>query len=814
MSEDYETKRTDSQVPGNTRGDERPAVEDPLVELARIVHKNKQSGANVSGRVENTDYFAGLDEVAGGQPVQSDAEQGRIEPTFAGPAAAQEQTGIVAEDVVFEENSDAVPLEPAKIHGMNIPVAEGTPTDRQADVSALWPHQPDIRTAGGASLPVAHQPAEPHAPDPHSSGPLNPYQGYRQSSAPVEVTGADERSVLAPSVSLDLEQNLTAELEDELIGALRQSVDETANVSEAVDLPRDVDHHAADPATYAVHSETGYAQPDFNEGVETAQNAEAGQSEQWSAAPSVAPAFGAGVTAHSVETGSGPQTQRPTIDENDLFAALTSTQAETGVQETAPVERNDENPAGIDALFADLDFPDPESRKRAQPALAEPAAEAHVSEAEIDDMTWPAAAASVPQVDEDETPPPPEGYDLDAVARAMQESDPSLSGAGVLPPHTSAEKAAMPHAREKSRRGMFVAAGILGIAVIGAAGFFLSDGDTVQVPSGPPPVISGLQEPLKIYPEVAAADTRQSGKLIYDRVEGPGTSGPDRLVLPDTPEPAELPPAPAGVNGDADLVPGSPKRVRTLVVRPDGTIISDGDPAATTQAPAISAPSTPSSSGATETTRIVATTPVISGAGQSAATIEPVVSLDNAAAAPLPASPVTPAIVAVSETAVETEASAPVAAVPTVLPRKKPNAPVQVASAPQAAVAPAPAAPQDGPLNLSQQASAPAPAAQAVPASATPASTPSTSGSIPPGTYIVQVTSQRTATAASDAYSSLQRRFPAILGNRQAVVVSADLGDRGVFYRARIPTGSRDDANSLCESLQAAGGDCFVRRQP
>ena len=29
-----------------------------------------------------------------------------------------------------------------------------------------------------------------------------------------------------------------------------------------------------------------------------------------------------------------------------------------------------------------------------------------------------------------------------------------------------------------------------------------------------------------------------------------------------------------------------------------------------------------------------------------------------------------------------------------------------------------------------------------------------------------------------------------------------------------IPTTSREEAISLCESLQTAGGDCFVRRQP
>ena len=175
-----------------------------------------------------------------------------------------------------------------------------------------------------------------------------------------------------------------------------------------------------------------------------------------------------------------------------------------------------------------------------------------------------------------------------------------------------------------------------------------------------------------------------------------------------------------------------------------------------------------------------------------------------------PAAPAVPEIVTQTEQPVQAEVETPVPAapVPTVIPRKKPQAPVQVAAAPAAhaapaaQTAPAPAQQQDGPLNLSNTASAPAPAAT------------SPTGSIPSGTYIVQVTSQRSAAAASNAYAGLQRQYPGVLGNRNAGIVSADLGDRGVFYRARIPTGSRSEANTLCESLKGAGGDCFVRRQP
>jgi len=835
MSEDYETKRTDLHVPAKDQGAERPVVEDPLVELARIVHRNKQSGAHVSsGRVENTDYFAGLDEVAGESAVPSSSEPSRIEPTFAGakPAAERSDFGMAAKDV-HEQPSGAVAAEPAKLHGVNVPAGSEFSSHGGSNVSALWPPQPELTGVGAPASPVSAAPAEPYLQKPEEPYPVDqPETGFDDIADPADKTN------LTPSVSLDLEQNLTAELEDELIGALRQSVDE---MPEPEDDTQDGASVEAERVTYGGHVQTGYDEPETGFEAEPEETKETTPAEEFVHTPHVAPDARTAYVAPAVELGTGraettahreeprldisatPEqvsaSRRPEIDENDFFAALNPAHSEAASEDTGRDTQDDGNPAGIDALFADLDFPDPAERKTAhmapQPVAPQPSAPAErVSAAEIDDMTWPAAAEAVPQPEEDETPPPPEGYDLDAVARAMQESDPSLGGAGVLPPHTAAEKAAMPHARERSRRGLFVAGGVLGIAVIGAAGFFMMDGDAVQVPSGPPPVISGLQEPLKIYPEEAPQTDSDQAKLIYDRVDGNGTSGPDRLILPESPKPAELPPAPAGASGNADLVPGSPKRVRTLVVRPDGSIISEGEQAgATAETPAAApAPATPAapSAGTADTPRVVSTTPVVSGndAQQPAEPApEAAAPAEAPTAVPEPAAPATPAIVAGTdqETASDSETSQPAAPVPTVLPRKKPAAPVQVARAPEPAATPAPAAQQNGPLNLNQPSGTPAPAAPASPASS--------SGSIPAGTYIVQVTSQRTAAAASDAYSSLQRRFPAILGNREAVIVSADLGDRGVFYRARIPTASRDEAISLCESLQGAGGDCFVRRQ-
>jgi hypothetical protein len=814
MSQDYETKRPDLSATRDGPGNGSPAAEDPLVELARIVHKNKQSGANVSsGRVGSTDYFAGLEDVAG-DSAEPAGEAARQEPAFTpAPVETAPAETRLGDDAPETSVSTAAPaVQPL---GENTGVLKPAGTGRSSHVSSLWPDiqtpAPEVGTRGESAAS-----ARPGTNEPDLSAAIR--DEVSRAFEPVAANDATERG---PELSVDLEQNLTAELEDELIGALRQSVDENQpavpvpNVTGNDVFPRDFSEPVREqqpvsaPAPYRVEPDTPSGN-DLQYGVSTPAVENFGRDTSLvgpvvSAPDRPAPPASGTIPVGSAQPENGHPDQpmepartapvhRPKIDENDLFAALNPVQEKPVSNQSHMQPEQTGDPAGIDALFADLDFPPPGDRKSAPQDTQTEENSAPSGAADIDDMTWPAAAAEVPRTEEQETPPPPEGYDLDAVARAMQESDPSLTGAGVLPPHSTAEKNAVPHAGSRSRRGLYVAAGVMGVAVLGAAGFFLIDGDGVVVPSGPPPVISGLQEPLKIYPEQSQAPAdNQTAKLDYSRVDGSGTSGPDRLVLPETPQPAELPPAPAGTSGGADLVPGAPKQVRTVIVRPDGSFVTEDDPAppaaSTPSVPVTEAPAPAAPAPATDAdvARTVTTTPVVPDTGNQQPTT------------PEPSVTGTPAVVAAAEDPAVSEPTPPV---PTVLPRKKPDAPVQVASTPPAATAPATTTRNDGPLNLTQQPSVPAQTATGP------------TGTIASGTYIVQVTSQRSAAAASDAYSGLQRRYPSILGNRNAVIVSANVEDRGVFYRARIPTTSRDEAISLCESLQAAGGDCFVRRQP
>jgi hypothetical protein len=81
------------------------------------------------------------------------------------------------------------------------------------------------------------------------------------------------------------------------------------------------------------------------------------------------------------------------------------------------------------------------------------------------------------------------------------------------------------------------------------------------------------------------------------------------------------------------------------------------------------------------------------------------------------------------------------------------------------------------------------------------------------GGYAVQVSSQRSEAEAQAAFHSLQARFPSQLAGRHPIVRRADLGAKGVYYRALVgPYASMEQAAGVCSSLKAAGGSCVVQR--
>ena len=79
--------------------------------------------------------------------------------------------------------------------------------------------------------------------------------------------------------------------------------------------------------------------------------------------------------------------------------------------------------------------------------------------------------------------------------------------------------------------------------------------------------------------------------------------------------------------------------------------------------------------------------------------------------------------------------------------------------------------------------------------------------------YAVQVTSERSESAAQAAFRALQAKYPNQLSGRQPTIRRADLGAAGTYYRALVgPFASAEKAARLCSGLKAAGGNCIIQK--
>jgi hypothetical protein len=158
-------------------------------------------------------------------------------------------------------------------------------------------------------------------------------------------------------------------------------------------------------------------------------------------------------------------------------------------------------------------------------------------------------------------------------------------------------------------------------------------------------------------------------------------------------------------------------------------------------------------------------------------------------------------------------AATPVTSAPP--PAAKPAAAAKTAAAPAPRSPPSAAnASANTPLSLTPQPTQPAPAADTrtrVAATSPVQTAPGGGGGS--GGYLVQVSSQKNEADAQASYRTLQGKFPAVLGSRAPLIKRADLGDKGVYYRAMVgPFGSSDEASQFCGSLKTAGGQCVVQR--
>lgn len=81
------------------------------------------------------------------------------------------------------------------------------------------------------------------------------------------------------------------------------------------------------------------------------------------------------------------------------------------------------------------------------------------------------------------------------------------------------------------------------------------------------------------------------------------------------------------------------------------------------------------------------------------------------------------------------------------------------------------------------------------------------------GDYLIQIAALRSEEVAQSEWDRLSKEHSSLLGSYRPIIVRADLGERGIFYRLRAgPLKDRAAAENLCASLASENVGCLVVR--
>ncbi len=318
------------------------------------------------------------------------------------------------------------------------------------------------------------------------------------------------------------------------------------------------------------------------------------------------------------------------------------------------------------------------------------------------------------------------------------------------------------------RGGLVVVMAVLGLAVVGTAGAFgyrAMFGSSVLPML--PPIIKASNGPNKIIPS--------NGDVQANNQAGAASTGSTENLVSHEEQPVKMEP------------PKTPRVFSTIPISP-GQGAAPAAPAAVAGLPAAASPggpppaAPPPASISSEPKKIHTVT--IRADQPNSLGSAPLQPGSTARSAAQPAA---------SAPKPSTTASAPAGGAPlSIIPGAEGDAPAAAPARARAAVAPASGAP----MAL---------------ASATPGTAVAATSSA--GGYAVQLTSQRSEAAAQAAFRSLQAKYPNQLGGHEPILRRADLGSKGVYYRALVgPFASMEEAAGMCSSLKAAGGNCIVQR--
>ncbi|MBB3394315.1 SPOR domain-containing protein [Rhizobium sp. BK060] len=499
------------------------------------------------------------------------------------------------------------------------------------------------------------------------------------------------------------------------------------------------------------------------------------------------------------------------------------------VEQPGPVVATSDFDFDVDAEIANLLAPAKPAETPAKPAVEEWRTRAPISIA-------PTAAPVAKQVPL---------QSLDEFERALEEdfrrsvNEPVQRRENVSQVQIQSASEAEDMSRARSMKRMLAAAAAIvvfgGVAYAGYT--FLARDGGLGIASGEPRVITADKDPVKVVPENPGGKTvPNQDKAVYDSVGGAAAEAPkqkalvssdeqpvdvvQRTLTPETlPEDNDsdiAPPmaTPVGDTQDPRLLPSqdtaaadegdnanqapsvSARKVRTMIVRPDGTLVARDEPApeaastlpkaTTVQTQKITAGSKPAGGTAANfpASRQVATADIRSTPVEETKPTAAQAPSENALAkaAAATSANVDPPVRAVKSSTVSDTAPAPAT---------RPAA-TDAAKAPEAPTAPAAQKPKDV-------------------AAVSPAAT-QTQPTAAAGGYGVQIASLPSEEEAKKSYASLSKKFASVLSGRSYEIRKAEIAGKGTFYRVRIPAGSKDEAATICEKYRAAGGSCLISK--
>jgi hypothetical protein len=356
-------------------------------------------------------------------------------------------------------------------------------------------------------------------------------------------------------------------------------------------------------------------------------------------------------------------------------------------------------------------------------------------------------------------------------------------------------------------------------------------------------VLTADTSPVKEPPAASVTETAEAPRsVVFDEIDGIAGAGEDETLVSrdetaDTPitEVARVEEPEVAESGLAN------RRVRTVTVRPDGTIVSADDAVAGSEALPVDRPNVPDLPGASEqpselltaataATEAATRTPPATTATATETVEDPIAALMAGTEAATSGGGAAATAAAVGDSTDETTALAALSGEPDApvvfdgsltapIPMPRPSDRSSLTGAGQATASTDAAgvsastdatgvsanAPASLPL-VSLTDDAPAATASASPA---PATTPAPAAGGNANAY-VQLASLPSEDEARSQVNAMQSRWGNLFGGQSLVVQRAELGGGRVTYRLRLPTNSLQQATSICASIKANGGDCFA----